>query len=259
VDLAQGVLAEEVGKRTTTDPQAVMFLCDGATPRYRGLLRRVPGQQRRVQPQQCTAGHWMFHVLPTPETNDRAGALCETCGSLPDGTPLPAGYFEPYNGPAAGHDLTAAAGTTLLERTPNPSPPGPAPRMLLSVGEAADQLGVSTSALRTWSNDGKVVCQGRPRRYDPRVLASTPVQELAATYRRTVTGKADRTTCGLTLRQAAERLDVEHHYLYAYVRAGRLTSRTIGARNGMTPLYDTALPCLRRSRRHQRRGAAVRT
>lgn len=261
VDLAQGVLADEVAKRANTDPQAVMFLCDGATPRYRAVLRRVPGQQRRVQPQQCAAGHWMFHVLPTLETGERAGVLCETCQSLPDGTLLPPGYFQLYNGPDAWHDLTAAAGTTLVELSMDPSAPGPAPRMLLSIGEAADQLGVSTSALRTWSNAGKIACQDRPRRYDPQVLASAAVKELATTYQRTVAGKADRYSSGLSLRQAAEQLEVEHHYLHAYVKAGRLTSRTVGARNGMTPLYDqasvNAVP--REWRERHRRGLLSRT
>ena len=93
---------------------------------------------------------------------------------------------------------------------------------LLTIGEAAAHLQVSTSALRDWSNDGRVPCEQRPRRYDLRVLDGSDVQALAARYRATY-GERTVEDGRLTLPQVTERLGVPEHYVRAFlVDAGKL-------------------------------------
>lgn len=99
---------------------------------------------------------------------------------------------------------------------------------MLNIGEAAAYLGVSTSALRTWSNNGQVACEQRPRRYDQRVLDNPETQALAARFHATY-GQRSAADGRLTLRQVSERLEVPEHYIrdflitpgkLAYVRGG---------------------------------------
>jgi hypothetical protein len=239
VDVDAGLRADDLAARAGCTTQQVMFLCDGPGDRYRGILERVPGPGRRVRPRRCAAGHWLLHVLPTLETEAWSGLLCQTCRATPDGTDLPPNYFELWNGPEGPHhDLCEAPGTVLTE-APAPAAPGARPRPLLTIGEAAAYLQVSTSALRQWSNDGLVACEQRPRRFDQRVLDSPEVQALAGRYHGTY-GQRTTDDGRLSLPQATERLGVPEHYLRAFlVDTGKLVAARGGVR-GNTLLFQVA-------------------
>jgi hypothetical protein len=239
VDADAGVRPEDLAARAGCTTQQILFLCDGPGERYRGVLERMPGPGRRVRPRRCTAGHWLTHVLPTLETETWAGLLCATCRATPDGTRLPPGYFELWNGPdGQHHDLRQAAGTVLAEAPP-PAAPGARPRPLLTIGEAAAYLEVSISALREWSDDGLVACEQRPRRYDERVLDSPAVRALAARWQSTY-GQRTADDARLTLPQVADRLGVPQHYLRDFlIDTGKLSVARGGARGNML-MFDPA-------------------
>ncbi|MQA35296.1 hypothetical protein [Modestobacter roseus] len=239
VDADAGLRADDLATRAGCTSQQIMFLCDGPGDRYRGTLERVPGPGRRVRPRRCAAGHWLLHVLPTLETEAWSGLLCTTCRATPDGTELPPGYLELWNGPVeAHHDLGAAPGTVFTD-APLPAAPGARPRPLLTIGEAAAYLQVSTSALRDWSNDGLVACEQRPRRYDQRVLDSPDVRALATRYHATYGRRTDGDE-RLILPQVADRLGVPEHYVRDFlIDTGTLAADRGGAR-GNTLLFDPA-------------------
>ncbi len=237
IDVDAGLHAADLAGRAGCTTQQVMFLCDGPGDRYRGILERVPGPGRRVRPRRCAAGHPLLHVLPTLETEAWSGLLCQTCRATPDGTDLPPGYFELWNGPdGQHHDLGKTPGTVLTEAPP-PVAPGARPRPMLTIGEAAAYLQVSTSALRQWSDDGLVACEQRPRRYDQRVLDSADVWALAARWQATY-GQRTTDDGRLSLAQATERLGVPEHYLRAFLlETGRLAAARGGVR-GNTLLFQ---------------------
>jgi DNA-binding transcriptional MerR regulator len=239
IDLTGGLPAGDIAARAGCTTQQVMYLCDGPNEKYRGVLERVTGPGRRVRPRRCHAGHWLLHVLPTLETAQWSGLLCDVCRATPDGLELPPGYFELWNGPTgAHHDLAATVGTTLTEAPP-PAAPGARPRPLLTIGEAAAYLQVSTSALREWSNDGLVPCEQRPRRYDQRVLDGLDVRALVGRYHATY-GQRTADDGRLTLPQVTERLGVPEHYLRAFlVDTGKLAAGRGGSR-GNTLLFEVA-------------------
>jgi hypothetical protein len=239
VDLTGGLPAGDIAARVGCTVQQVMYLCDAPNEKYRGVLERVKGPGRRVRPRRCHAGHWLLHVLPTLETAQWSGLLCTSCRATPDGLELPPGYFELWNGPTGPHhDLAASPGTVLTEAAP-PVAPGARPRPLLTIGEAAAYLQVSTSALRDWSNDGRVPCEERPRRYDRRVLDGPDVNALVQRYHATY-GQRTTDDDRLTLPQVTQRLGVPEHFVRAFlVDTGKLAAARGGSR-GNTLLFQVA-------------------
>jgi hypothetical protein len=240
IDPERGIRADDIADRLGCTAQDVMYLCTGDSEKYRGVLDRVGNSSRRVRPRRCQNGHWMLHVIPTIETQHCAGLLCTVCRTTADGITLPSGYFELWNGTSKKNGDLRVAPTTTLAEAVMPTAPGARPRILLNIGEAATYLKVSTTALRTWSDNGRVACEQRPRRYDQRVLDNPDTQALATQYRATY-GQRTPIEGYLTLRQASERLGVAEHYLRDFVLKPGNLEHTRGGPRGNQILLDPAV------------------
>lgn len=135
----------------------------------RGILVRDkanPGvvRMRTCPHPDCPAAHgyrWLSHYMPVPETDGYNGLICPSCYRLPDtdlaDLYLPSAYVDIlWNGPAsaAHHDLGTAPATTATPRSQyRPSTRMNGRRSLFSLSEAAELLGVTDRAVRTWIAD----------------------------------------------------------------------------------------------------------
>ena len=215
VDLTGGLPAGDIAARAGCTVQQVMYLCDGpnrsTAASSSGSRARASGSVRADATPGTGCSTCCPHLRPS------SGPVC--CAP-PAGPLLTASSCRPGTS-SCGTALPARTTTWPTHRAP-PSPrhrlghPGARPRPLLTIGEAAAYLQVSTSALRDWSNDGLVPCEERPRRYDQRVLDRPDARALAercpATY-----GRRTADDSRLTLPQVTERLGVPEHYVRAFL------------------------------------------
>lgn len=137
---------------------------DSTDVRLRHVLESHPDDKRVLRPKKCPmCGQWLLHVLLVPETAAHHGLICTACRSLPDGTPLPAGYLALWD--------SGTNGTVLADADDYAPAMGhvPGQQRQLRIGEAARRLGITTKQLRAHANAGRIPVQraahGRERMF----------------------------------------------------------------------------------------------
>lgn len=177
-DPAAGVAITDLARTLGVTPAQVNLLTDGGSAQYWGILVKDSTNRRRVRLRPCPyedcgsapGNRWASHFLPVPETlvEGGHGLLCPDCLRLPHSRHAQVVFPGPY---LQAWDLSADAnrpGRTLRDGSlvtlgsPDryrPAADLPTRPVELNVHEAAAHLGVSATALRGWSNSGKVRCR----------------------------------------------------------------------------------------------------
>ena len=150
----EGLRGADLAQQLGVPKRPVMNLAgpqDSTDVRLKKVLAAHDADKRVLVPKQCLqCQHWLLHVILVPETAEFYGLACVNCRSLPDGTPLPSGYFGLWDAGDSGTRLADPSEYTPAHH------PVPGQRRLLRIGEAARRLNMTSKQLRAAANAGRI-------------------------------------------------------------------------------------------------------